>query len=294
MHEIRILARIAALVMLLLVASAATVAQLDGAAREQLHRVPVRSADGAVQVITMRLCLPPGSTPLPLAMVNHGMPRDEAERAHYAPYPCDAEAIRWFVSQGFAVAVPIRRGYGPEGGTWAEEFYCRPADFATSAREAARDMDAALGFARGLPEIDAARPAIVVGQSAGGWGALAFASRNPHGVAAIVNFAGGVGGRAGWMPNTNCGVDFLVKEAGEFGTTARVPSLWLYTANDSFFAPEIANAMHRAFTASGGGAELAMLPAWGGDGHRLFFGQSGSDTWGPVVAGFLHRIGFRP
>jgi len=64
--------------------------------------------------------------------------------------------------------------------------------------------------------------------------------------------------------------------------------------NDSFFAPAIARAMHQSFTAGGGDAGLTVLPPWGEDGHLMFFGRSGSETWGPVVAEFLRRTGVGP
>lgn len=293
MRRLGNLARVVALLMPFLGWVGGASAQPDAMVREEMHRVPVQRADGIVQMIPMRLCLPRAGSALPLAMLHHGMPRDDAERARLVLFPCDAEPVRWFLREGFAVGMPLRRGYGPEGGAWAEAFYCRPADFRTSAGEAARDMEAALGYASTLPDIDATRPALVIGLSAGGWGALGLASRNPAGVGAILNFAGGIGGRAGWTPNTNCGVETLVKLAGAFGTTARVPSLWLYAANDSFFSPEIATAMHQAFTAGGGLAELVLLPAWGSDGHRLFFAPSGSETWGPIVASFLRKASIR-
>ena len=51
---------------------------------------------------------------------------------------------------------------------------------------------------------------------------------------------------------------------------------WIYTANDSFFGPAIAEAMHAAFTAAGGKAMLIQLGPYDGDGHPLFYGQGES------------------
>ena len=39
-----------------------------------------------------------------------------------------------------------------------------------------------------------------------------------------------------------------------FGATPRFPTLWIYTANDTFFAPALAEQMHEAFSGSGGRA----------------------------------------
>ena len=69
--------------------------------------------------------------------------------------------------------------------------------------------------------------------------------------------------------------------------TATTRMLWIYTQNDSFFAPTIATALYTAYTNSGGKAEFYQLPAFGSDGHRLFFGMGGSGIWGPLVEHYL-------
>ncbi|WP_439597644.1 alpha/beta hydrolase family protein [Falsiroseomonas sp.] len=248
---------------------------------------------GTGREIPARLCRPDVAGPVPLAVINHGSPANAAARAGMEPQPCSAEAVRWFLDRGFAVLLPLRRGYGAEAGAWAEAYGpCANPDFAAGGRQTAQDIAAAVAAGRALPGI---RPdgVLVVGQSAGGWGALALASAPPEGVVAVVNMAGGRGGWAGGQPNSVCAPDRLVAAAGRFGQTARLPTLWIYTANDSFFAPELARAMHQAFTAAGGRAQLVALPAFGADGHGLFFGRGGSAVWGPVVEPFLMAQGFR-
>ena len=114
---------------------------------------------------------------------------------------------------------------------------------------------------------------VVVGQSGGGWGSIALASRNPSSVGAIITFAAGRGGRVDGKPNNNCAPDKLVAATGEFGRAARVPMLWIYAENDSYFGPELTKRMHVAFTAAGGDAEYHLLPAFGNDGHFLIDSQ---------------------
>jgi len=128
---------------------------------------------------------------------------------------------------------------------------------------------------------------VVLGQSAGGWGALALAARNPPEVSAIVNMAGGRGGRVDNVPNNNCRADALAASAGSFGQSARVPSLWIYTANDSFFSPSLAAEMHQNYVRAGGDADFRALPAFGQDGHGLFTAAGGPQIWGPLVEAFL-------
>jgi hypothetical protein len=66
--------------------------------------------------------------------------------------------------------------------------------------------------------------------------------------------------------------------------------LWIYTANDSYFAPALAKQMYDAFTAAGGRAEFLQLPPFGADGHQLFFSNGGSAIWGPPMESYLARM----
>ncbi len=99
---------------------------------------------------------------------------------------------------------------------------------------------------------------IVVGQSAGGWASIALSSVNPPQVKAIITFAAGRGGRVGGKPNNNCAPDRLVEATADFGRTSRVPMLWIYIENDTFFGPDLSKRMHQAFTAAGGKAEYHL------------------------------------
>jgi dienelactone hydrolase len=124
--------------------------------------------------------------------------------------------------------------------------------------EGADDIAGALRFMLRLDFIDPARIA-VIGISTGGWAALALAARNPDGVRLVVNFAGGRGAYANGLPKSICARDRLIRAASAFAQTARVPTLWLYAANDSFFAPPIAASLATAWNNSGGKASLKQL-----------------------------------
>ena len=130
---------------------------------------------------------------------------------------------------------------------------------------------------------------IVVGQSAGGWAAIALSSQNPPPVRAIITFAAGRGGRVDGKPNNNCAPDRLVEATGEFGRTARVPMLWIYAENDTFFGPALSKRMHEAYTGAGGNAKYHMLPAFGDDGHFLIDSADAIPLWAPLVSQFLEE-----
>jgi pimeloyl-ACP methyl ester carboxylesterase len=280
--------RILPIVLLLMAACAAEGPRAAGPigdrqGREQMHRVPVGDTGALIQ---MRFCRPANVT-ASLVVINHGSPAVAANRATMTPAACTSEAVSWFTSRGYTVALPLRRGYGASDGPFAENSSCPAAEFERAGLESARDIQAAIDYARTLPGVIGQNGVIVVGQSAGGWGSLALASRNPPGVALIVNMAGGRGGWVNNTPNSNCRPDRLAEAAGAYGRTARIPVLSIYTANDSFFAPTIARAIQASYIAGGGVMEARNLPAFGNDGHGLFFARGGSAVWGPEIERFF-------
>jgi len=198
----------------------------------------------------------------------------------------------WFVSRGYVVILPLRRGYGETGGAWAEGYgQCQTADYYNAGLQGAADIKAAIDFMRSQPYVAADRT-VVVGQSAGGWATVALSSLNPAGVRGMVNFAGGRGGHQKLPGGSlgNCAPDALVKAAGRYGSTARVPMVWLYAANDSFFEPALARRMVDAYDAAGGKATLRALGPFGQDGHSLAGSDSGVSIWSGPVAEFLGSL----
>jgi pimeloyl-ACP methyl ester carboxylesterase len=277
-----------------IVACVAACAAPDGATaqRDPVVAIPMTDAAGQSRLLAARICRPATDAPAPVVAIAHGSPPDAADRPRMALASCATPAARWFLARGYIVVVALRRGYGATGGAWAEGAgRCADGpDYARAGIETARDMDAVIAYATALPY---ARPdgAVVVGQSAGGWGAIAYDSLPHPRVGAFVVMAGGRGGHQDDVPNRNCRPDLLARAAGQYGATATTPMLWIYAANDSFFAPPIARAMHAAFTAAGGSAVLDQVGPYDGDGHRLFFGHDGSAVWGTPVAQYLDRQG---
>jgi pimeloyl-ACP methyl ester carboxylesterase len=82
----------------------------------------------------------------------------------------------------------------------------------------------------------------------------------------------------------------LIAAARQFGSSARVPTLWIYAENDSYFAPSLARRMAEAWRVGGGRVELALLPAFGLEGHELAQANEGTIVWGPVVSQFLAKL----
>ncbi len=252
--------------------------------REQVVRLP--GPGGATLVANV--LRPSGEARRPLVVINHGSPADSGQRATMA-VPRFAALSSWFLARGYVVALPLRRGYGETGGAWAETYgRCDTPDYYGAGLQGAADIRATVDFLRGQPYVAPDRT-VVVGQSAGGWAAAALSSQNPPGVAGMVNFAGGRGGHQR-LPQGgigNCTPQALVEAAARYGATARVPMLWLYAANDSFFEPALAQRMAAAYTGAGGRATYRPLAAFGRDGHSLAGNADGVAIWGPLVESFL-------
>ncbi len=264
------------------------VGQPVGIWRDQIHWVPMRDKAGTERLLYTRVCRPIGDAPARIVLINHGSPSNPVVRPTVQPARCESEAVQWFLTRGYLVILGMRRGYGATGGTWAEDFGagCTAEGYARAGLAGAQDLAALVTYASALPY---ARPdgIVVVGQSAGGWATDAYDSQPHPKVVAMVSIAGGRGGHQHNLPNSNCRPEELARAAGLYGATATTSMLWVYAANDSFFAPAIASAMHAAFTQSGGKAELIQTGPFGTEGHRLFFTRGGSAVWGPIMQRYL-------
>jgi len=251
---------------------------------ESVMRVPVVE-DGRTDRIDVTVFKPEGAGPFPLLVLSHGSPRSPAQRRAGGRLRLAAQSEP-FVAMGFAVLVPTRRGYGDSEGAWAEGFgSCASPDYYSAGLETARDMRAAVDAVRGAPWADARR-VVLAGQSAGGFGSVAASSAPFEGLVGVINFAGG---RGSFAPDRVCGEGRLVEAMARYGRAARVPELWIYSANDRYFGPALARRMHAAFVGSGGAAEFVEAPPTGLDGHGYF--ARAIDDWVPRVAAFLRRVG---
>jgi len=225
---------------------------------------------------------PPGDGPFPLAVIAHATTQNALRRAQM-PRPEYRALAAWLVARGFAVLVPERPGHGATGGKYLEDQGgCDEADYAKAGRVTADEIAVAVGLVRKQSFI---RPdgMVVIGHSAGAWGALALAGEDPNDVAAIIAFAPGRGSHANDLPNRVCAPHTLVAAAGEFGKAARVKVTWLVAANDSYFSPTLSRQLAEAFRGAGGKVELRVLPAYGSEGHWLPETEGGVKLAGPEL-----------
>ena len=238
---------------------------------------------------------PVGDGPFPLVIMNHGIALGAQERTMFPTIEYRA-AAHWFANRGYVVISPVRYGasslddkdQGLYGSVFAHVGSCDNPNFQGPGLAIATLNEWVIDYMSKRKIVQPGK-VVVVGQSGGGWGAIALASLNPSSVQAIVTFAAGRGGRVDGKPNNNCAPDKLVAATGEFGRTARVPMLWIYTENDSYFGPELTKRMHDAFVAAGGNAEYRMLPPFGSDGHFMIDSPDAVPIWSPLVSQFLEK-----
>jgi dienelactone hydrolase len=262
----------------------------SGPNRMQQWRVPSSEPDDTAHALLFR---PLGEGPFRLALIAHASDENVLRRAQMTQPEYRALAA-WLVARGFAVLVPERPGHGAAGGKYREDQGgCDEADYSRAGRATAEEIAAALGYMRGQSFI---RPdgAVVLGHSAGGWGALALARQNPPDVAAIIAFAPGRGGHANDFPNQICAPHTLMSSAAEFGQTARVPLTWLVAANDSYFPPTLSRQLADAFRRSGDSVNFRVLPASGGEGHWLAETEAGVKIAAPELERALKLLAAKP
>jgi dienelactone hydrolase len=249
--------------------------------RAQQWLVPTPVAGRPAHAVLFR---PPGEGPFRLAVIAHATTQNVLRRAQM-PQPEYRALAAHLVAHGFAVLVPERLGHGLTGGDYLEDQGgCDEADYAHSGRATADEIRRALDFARAQSFVRK-EGAVVIGHSAGGWGALALAGEDPKAVAAIIVFAPGRGGHANDFENRICAPHSLLTAAAAFGKDARVPVTWLVADNDSYFSVAFSKTLADAFRSGGGKADFRVLAAFGSEGHWLPETESGVK----LAAGDLDR-----
>jgi dienelactone hydrolase len=240
-------------------------ASVPGAVNSTTLRIPVTEVgpDGRRLTLEATLYRPAGTGPHAVLLFNHGSTGGGAVAPSATMRPHRLAAF--FVERGFAVLAPMRRGRGASDGAHAEyEGTCDPQILNPGLARAVEDVDAAMAYLRREPWADADR-VLIAGQSRGGILSVAYAAERPSAVRAVINFAGG------WT-SQRCderGQGFNQPTFASLGGRSRVPTLWLYGEEDSYYSAARIRRYHDAFVQAGGSATLHLAPAFGADGHRL-------------------------
>ena len=279
--------RVALLAAAILASSWAPAAQAQQGVTLEDRRLSIQLDHRSFSLVA-RVFRPAGEGPFPLVVINHGTPSGDLARLRAAELTSLDRPARWFAEHGFIVLTMLRPGFGPSDGPFMERSTpCANRDYVRDAHQTADVEAAIIDSAKALPGVDARR-VVVVGHSAGGFGAVALADAPPPGVLGVISFAGGKGvdGNGGVCS----GVARLAHAGSVLGRANRLPQLWLYAPNDKEFPPSVARPLYDAYRAgSKPPVKFVDLPPVGDDGHLAFIGDP--DVWAAPVLAFLGELG---
>ena len=249
---------------------------LDKSLNEAIIKVPSGTGLFSVQLETT-LFKPNGPGPFPVVIMNHGKELgNTAFQARARYYVISNE----FVQRGYAIIMPMRKGFSQSGGSYVGG----GCHIGGNGLAQAEDVQATLDYVRKQSWADQ-NNILVMGQSHGGLTTLAFGASNPPNVKALINFAGG-------LRNNDCPwAQSLIDAFESYGATTKIPSLWFYGANDSYFNPEIVRKMYGAYTSAGGDAKLIAYGAFKNDSHVMSSSADGVAIWWPETEALLKRVG---
>ncbi len=255
-------------------------------AREDI-RIPVPDGHYTLAVTILR---PRRDGPFGAIVLNHGVGVGAFERFLESPALL-IQAASAFVSRGYVVVMPLRRGFGETGGAFAESpGECSSPQYGRGERAAAKDVLAAYEFARKLPYVDPDRM-ILAGQSAGGVASLYAAAQQPAGLMAVLAFAAGRGADPERPSGVPCAAEALAALFQDLGVSVRVPVLMYYAENDLYFGPAASRSWFQRLQAGGVRGEYVLQPPFGENGHFVFADTNGIPLWLPTVERFLLRHG---
>jgi dienelactone hydrolase len=251
---------------------------VDPTVNEQVLMLPVVQNGSTFQFETT-IYKPPGTGPFPLLVMNHGKERGNPVNQKRDRF---LSMSREFVKRGYAVVVPMRKGFSQSSGTYSD-YGCNMKD---NGQQQADDVTAVLDALVKQPWVDRSR-IVVAGQSYGGLATMAFGTRQYPGVRGLLNFAGGLridGGNCDWKSS-------LVTAFASYGAATSLPSLWFYGENDTFFDHPLAQRLQQAYQAAGGPSQLIAYGPFKNDAHGMIGSRDGVSIWLPEVERFLRGIG---
>ncbi|MES2832823.1 MAG: CocE/NonD family hydrolase [Pseudomonadota bacterium] len=245
---------------------------------EQVIMIPTASSKPGVELETT-IYRPPGEGPFPVLIMNHGKARGNPRHQERDRF---VAISREFVKRGYAVVVPMRTGFSNSGGNYVDD----GCSLTTNGQTQANDIQSVVEHLNKQSWVSKDR-IVVAGQSHGGLATLAFGTRNISGIRGLINFAGGLktdSGPCQWKLA-------LAGAFADYGAKTRIPSLWFYGANDSYFDPALAATLHEAFVSAGGSARLIAFSAFKQDAHAMSGSRDGVKIWWPETERFLKQLG---
>ena len=222
---------------------------------------------------------PRGPGPFPLAVMNHGAThasnsnRGERDRFTIAAY--------YFLSRGYAVALPMMRGFAGSGGE-IRRYGC---DLETVADRSARDINTVIAALAQRSDVDGSR-IVVAGQSFGGWNSLGEGANPAPGVRGLIGFSPAL--RSSDCPTQDAS---MVSAAAKLGARATLPSLWFYGENDTVMPNDTWRNVFEVYKRGNPHSRLVNVGRFKTDSHQMLSSPDGMKLWTPEVDAFLASVG---
>ncbi len=214
----------------------------------------------------------------PVVIFNHGSTGGHPKQSYKWPHQA-----KYFVSKGYVVIAPMRKGRGESSGVSleSEDKNCDIASWNKGIQSAKEDIDSVIEFAMSIKEIKHDEIHLL-GQSRGGFLSVAYAAdgKFKEKIKSVVNFSGG------WVAQKEdqCPEDFNKVAFAQFGAKSTIPMLWLYGANDLYYGDESVLSYHAIFKKNGGVVEFHLIKDIPNNGHELV---EYTEKWKSLMDNFL-------
>lgn len=248
---------------------------------EPIHEEILHLGGDRLRPVTLEVTLftPDGPGPFPLAVMNHG--------ANFASNDSRGERYRftvaayYFLSRGYAVALPMMRGFAGSDGAILH----MGCNLFALAYSNGRDIRAVIDAIASRPDIDRSQ-IVVAGQGYGGWNTLGLGAAAPQGIRGLIAFNAAI--RSSDCRSQDASLN---QTAGELGAKVPLPSLWFYGDNDSVLPMTTWREMYGRYAAANQKAELVAFGRFKGDSHQFLSDPASLPFWSGRVDAFLARIG---
>jgi dienelactone hydrolase len=221
----------------------------------------------------------------PLIVMNHGRNGQNPKRNENQIFGYK-NLNELLASKGYLVMNLVRRGYGKSDGP-DSEFLETPEE---SGLAGAQDIKAAIEFMQTRKDVIKDK-IVIIGQSQGGWVALAASTIEINGVLGAINISGAINFKKAGNNSIRSSMveDQLENSAKIFGESSKIPTLWIYAENDNHL-PDSVKKWFNAYYVNGGKGKLAIKPAYKDKGHSII---NEPDLFINDIIDFFNEIGFK-
>jgi len=195
-----------------------------------------------------------------------GLQRSPREQ-YDAPPPA---VIRYFVSRGYTLVAPLRRGRNESSGTYVEEcsVYLKQCTAAEQTAQAETQLQSALADTNAVIDqlilgklVPKESKLIAAGISRGGFLSLMLAGERPTQVKGVVNFVGGWRGVTERLSPDDLKqrMAFHASKLAAAAQKCKGASAWFYASGDPFYTDNAPREWFQAWQAAGGRGEFVYI-----------------------------------